>query len=420
MKKLKYLVAALLIGAVALTGCGKKETISPEDAIKKAQNTMKTVDNYKMDMSVDAAIKAQGMSLEINFSLNGTIDEKNGKAKMTITANALGMDINTEMYTDTKSEEGKSITYTKQEDGTWSKSVSERTEVNADVSDAMLEIINSGSNVKAVKADSKDVNTYEITIPAEKLASLMDMAGTNDVTSIDTSSLKGNVVLRVSIDKKTNNFTKLYMDMKDLLSSTMSENEDIKVEISKAEFTINFSDYNKAGDVTIPADVTENATEDEDDDYNFGDDDDSDSDNFYIPYDYSAIINDNFSVTIPDGFEAGFLNDENTLSYEYETDADKAFDKCTFELSAIEGYTSASDFGKDLAEGYSLAEGVSKIINGRDWKILTEEDFFGKTYYAITEKDKKVYILEYSIESDANQATCESYYEQILNSIKAK
>ena len=119
MKKLKYLVAALLIGAVTLTGCGKKETISPEDAIKKAQNTMKTVDNYKMDMSVDAAIKAQGMSLEINFSLNGTIDEKNGKAKMTITANALGMDINTEMYTDTKSEEGKSITYTKQEDGTY-------------------------------------------------------------------------------------------------------------------------------------------------------------------------------------------------------------------------------------------------------------------------------------------------------------
>ena len=274
MKKLKYLVAALLIGAVTLTGCGKKETISPEDAIKKAQNTMKTVDNYKMDMSVDAAIKAQGMSLEINLSLNGTIDEKNGKAKMTMTANALGMDINTEMYTDTKSEEGKSITYTKQEDGTWSKSVSERTEVNADVSDAMLEVINSGSNVKAVKADSKDVNTYEITIPAEKLASLMDMAGTNDVTSIDTSSLKGNVVLRVSIDKKTNNFTKLYMDMKDLLSSTMSENEDVKVEISKAEFTINFSDYNKAGDVTIPADVTENATEDEDDDYNFGDDDD--------------------------------------------------------------------------------------------------------------------------------------------------
>ena len=268
MKKLKYLVAALFIGAVTLTGCGKKETISPEDAIKKAQNTMKTVDNYKMDMSIDAGIKAQGMSLEIKFSLNGTIDEKNGKAKMTMTANALGMDINTEMYTDTKSEEGKNISYTKQEDGTWKKSVSDSTEVSADVSNAMLEVINSGSNVKSVKADSKDVNTYEITIPAEKLASLMDMAGTNDVTSIDASSLKGNVVLRVSIDKKTNNFTKLYMDMKDLLSSTMSENEDIKLEISKAEFTINFSDYNKAGNVTIPSDVIENATED-DDDFNF-------------------------------------------------------------------------------------------------------------------------------------------------------
>lgn len=300
MKKLKYLVAALFIGAVTLTGCGKKETISPEDAIKKAQNAMKTVDNYKMDMSIDAGIKAQGMSLEVNFSLNGTIDEKNGKAKMTMTANALGMDINTEMYTDTKSEKGKNISYAKQEDGTWKKSVSDSTEVNADVSNAMLEVINSGSNVKSVKADSKDVNTYEITIPAEKLASLMDMAGTNDVTSIDASSLKGNVVLRVSIDKKTNNFTKLYMDMKDLLSSTMSENEDIKLEISKAEFTINFSDYNKAGNVTIPSDVIENATEDDDDDYNFDDDDFNFNTTEFDENDYEKVLKCTYTETNED------------------------------------------------------------------------------------------------------------------------
>lgn len=300
MKKLKYLVAALFIGAVTLTGCGKKETISPEDAIKKAQNAMKTVDNYKMDMSIDAGIKAQGMSLEVNFSLNGTIDEKNGKAKMTMTANALGMDINTEMYTDTKSEKGKNISYAKQEDGAWKKSVSDSTEVNADVSNAMLEVINSGSNVKSVKADSKDVNTYEITIPAEKLASLMDMAGTNDVTSIDASSLKGNVVLRVSIDKKTNNFTKLYMDMKDLLSSTMSENEDIKLEISKAEFTINFSDYNKAGNVTIPSDVIENATEDDDDDYNFDDDDFNFNTTEFDENDYEKVLKCTYTETNED------------------------------------------------------------------------------------------------------------------------
>lgn len=300
MKKLKYLVAALFIGAVTLTGCGKKETISPEDAIKKAQNAMKTVDNYKMDMSIDAGIKAQGMSLEVNFSLNGTIDEKNGKAKMTMTANALGMDINTEMYTDTKSEKGKNISYAKQEDGTWKKSVSDSTEVNADVSNAMLEVINSGSNVKSVKADSRDVNTYEITIPAEKLASLMDMAGTNDVTSIDASSLKGNVVLRVSIDKKTNNFTKLYMDMKDLLSSTMSENEDIKLEISKAEFTINFSDYNKAGNVTIPSDVIENATEDDDDDYNFDDDDFNFNTTEFDENDYEKVLKCTYTETNED------------------------------------------------------------------------------------------------------------------------
>ena len=372
MKKLKYLVAALIIGAVTLTGCGKKETISPEDAIKKAQNTMKTVDNYKMDMSVDAAIKAQGMSLEINLSLNGTIDEKNGKAKMTMTANALGMDINTEMYTDTKSEEGKSITYTKQEDGTWSKSVSERTEVNADVSDAMLEIINSGSNVKAVKADSKDVNTYEITIPAEKLASLMDMAGTNDVTSIDTSSLKGNVVLRVSIDKKTNNFTKLYMDMKDLLSSTMSENEDIKVEISKAEFTINFSDYNKAGNVTIPSDVTENATESEDYDYDFVDDDDFDF-NFgtteFNESDYEKVLKCTYTETNEDVkgeavMNVGFKNSIATTIYSEQ--------KYTFN-STEEAEAFYDDYETEDGENISRANNVVSVTSIAE-KEDVEED----------------------------------------------
>lgn len=365
MKKLKYLVAALFIGAVTLTGCGKKETISPEDAIKKAQNAMKTVDNYKMDMSVDAGIKAQGMSLEVNFSLNGTIDEKNGKAKMTMTANALGMDINTEMYTDTKSEEGKNISYTKQEDGTWKKSVSDSTEVSADVSNAMLEVINSGSNVKSVKADSKDVNTYEITIPAEKLASLMDMAGTNDMSAIDAGSLKGNVILKVSIDKKTNNFTKLYMDMKDLLSSTMSENEDIKLEFSKAEFTINFSDYNKAGDVTIPSDVIENATEDDDDDYNFDDDDFNFNTTEFDESDYENVLKCTYTETNEDVkgeavMNVGFKNSIATTIYSEQ--------KYTFN-SAEEAEAFYDDYETEDGENISRTDNVVSVAS-----IIEKED----------------------------------------------
>ena len=371
MKKLKYLVAALFIGAVTLTGCGKKETISPEDAIKKAQNAMKTVDNYKMDMSIDAGIKAQGMSLEVNFSLNGTIDEKNGKAKMTMTANALGMDINTEMYTDTKSEKGNNISYAKQEDGTWKKSVSDSTEVNADVSNAMLEVINSGSNVKSVKADSRDVNTYEITISAEKLASLMDMAGTNDVTSIDASSLKGNVVLRVSIDKKTNNFTKLYMDMKDLLSSAMSENEDIKLEISKAEFTINFSDYNKAGNVTIPSDVIENATED-DDDYNFDDDDFNFNTTEFDENDYEKVLKCTYTETNEDVkgeavMNVGFKNSIATTIYSEQ--------KYTFN-SAEEAEAFYDDYETEDSENISRTDNVVSVTS-----IIEKEDDDEKMSY---------------------------------------
>lgn len=314
MKKLRYLVAALFIGAVTLTGCGKKETLKPEDAIKKAQDTMKTAENYKIDMSVDAGIKTQGMSFDINLKLDGQIDVKNGKFKMTMSTSFLGEDINAEMYVDSKNEEGKIISYTKDEDGTWTKTITDIKE-DTDVSNAMMSIINLGDNIKSVKSDDKNVNTYETTISAEQLASLMEMAAEEDVSSIDTSMLKGNVVLRISIDKKTNNITTLYVDMKELLTSALATNSDIEMEFSKAEFTINFVDVNKAGDVTIPSDVIENAVDVSDDDYTTSNFDEDAYDKVlkcsYTGFDEVADVD----MTM----EVGFINDVTTTVY-YEAE----------------------------------------------------------------------------------------------------
>lgn len=409
MRKVKFLLITLLVSVVALTGCNKKNELSPEETLKKAQDAMKTVDNYKMDMVVSVGISGSGMTMNIDMNLNGIVDEKNGKTKMSMSTNFLGQNINTEMYTDTKTEEGKVISYTKQNDDSWTKSVSDNEDANADVAKAMQEIISSGDNLKKVKSDSKDVYTYEITIPAEKFASLMDMTGNESMSMVDKENLTGNITLKISIDKKTNNFTKFYMDMKEMLSSSMETSEEFKIEISKAEFTINFSDYNKAGDVTIPSDVIESAKDDEQGEDN----------NFVISYDYSAVINDKFSITIPEGFEEGLFNDEYSLEYEYETDKDKIFNSCEFSFSAIDDYTSLDKFNTDFKEGYMLDESTKKTINNLDWIIYTEENF-DKTYYAITEKDEKVYLFEYSIEEDANKETCENYYNQILSSIKSK
>lgn len=192
----------------------------------------------------------------------------------------------------------------------------------------------------------------------------MDMAGTNDVTSIDASSLKGNVVLRVSIDKKTNNFTKLYMDMKDLLSSTMSENEDIKLEISKAEFTINFSDYNKAGNVTIPSDVIENATED-DDDYNFDDDDFNFNTTEFDENDYEKVLKCTYTETNEDVkgdavMNVGFKNSIATTIYSEQ--------KYTFN-SAEEAEAFYDDYETGDGENISRTDNVVSVTS-----IIEKED----------------------------------------------
>lgn len=373
MKKLRYLVAALIIGAVTLTGCGKKETLKPEDAIKKAQETMKQADNFKMGMSMDVGVAGQGMTMNVSAKIDGVIDVKNEKTKMNMTASFLGIEVNTEMYTDSKSDEGKNISYSKQDDGTWTKTISDKEEANADVSEAMLEVINSGNNIKKVKADSKDVDTYEITIPAEKLASLMEMAGTDSMSTIDVEDLKGNVILKVSIDKQTNSFTKLYMDMKELLASSMDTTEDIQIEISKAEFTITFADYNKAGDVTIPSDVIENATVEEDDDYdfNFGTDDFDESDyEQVLKCTYSEINEEVKGEAI---MNVGFENGIATVIYSEQ--------KYTFG-SSEEAKAFYNDYEADEEESISRVNNVVSVTS-----IVEKEEDAEKISYAAAKSE---------------------------------
>lgn len=323
MRKVKFLLITLLVSMVALTGCGKKNELTPEETLKKAQDAMKTVDNYKMDMVVSIGFNGQGASMNIDMNLNGIVDEKNGKTKMTMSTNLLGQNINKEMYTDTKTEEGKIISYTKQEDNTWIKSVSDNEEASANVTKAMQEIISSGNNVKKVKADSKDVYTYEITIPVEKFVNLMNMTENDSMSAIDKENLKGDITLKVSIDKSTNQFTKFYMDMKEILSSSMDVTEEIKIEISKAEFIINFSDYNKVGDITIPSDVIENAKDDEIG-FDFGDNNfaEFDEDNYEQVLVCNANISENGN-NVTATTKVGFNND---MSEDVYTEAEYTFE----------------------------------------------------------------------------------------------
>ena len=75
-----------------------------------------------------------------------------------------------------------------------------------------------------------------------------------DSTDFD---IKGDVTAKIYISKKEKYITKFSIDLKDLVGS-VGEDE---TKITKLNVTMIFSDFNTAGDVTIPIEVKEGATD---------------------------------------------------------------------------------------------------------------------------------------------------------------
>lgn len=126
-----------------------------------------------------------------------------------------------------------------------------------------------------------------------------------------------------------------------------------------------------------------------------------------------------FSITVPGQFE----NDSETYNYEYEySSGNGVFDTCKIKLFALEGFSDAQDLINQMNQYHSSDQPSTvrkSTINDIDWYGFSLEDSFGKTYYYGTTKNNKAFLLEYGINEDAS-SDCESYRQQILNSIKRK
>lgn len=253
MKKFKYLMTALLVSLVAVTGCSKKNSLSPSEAVSKAAEGMQMAESYKMNMNMAMALSmGDSLSFDMNFSGDAITDVKNGLTYTTMKINLFGENITTETYTDTKSKDGKIITYSKSsEDDEWHKDEASYTEETNQMKKFFTNL-EKNKNIKELSSD-KDNYNYEITITSDDFKELTSMLGeTSDELDL-TSAIKGDLKINVSIDKKTGNYSKLSIDMKDLLKNSMGDTEGVKV--SKAEFVITISDYNSAAKITIPEDA---------------------------------------------------------------------------------------------------------------------------------------------------------------------
>ena len=253
MRKLKYFMLTLLVGMVALTGCSKKNSMSPSEAVKKAVNNMQTSENYKMNMAMNLAFSmGENLSFDMKFSGDVVSDVKNGLVYTNMVVNMLGQDFTSETYSDTKSKEGKIIVYAKtSEDDEWVKS---ETDFSEDTN-KMMEFFN---NIKELASDKNNYN-YEITITKEDFKQLYSLMSETETLAI-ADNLGEDLKIIVSIDKKTGNYSKISIDMKDLIKKSMGDAEGVK--ISKAEFVITVSDYNSANAISIPKEALEAETSD--------------------------------------------------------------------------------------------------------------------------------------------------------------
>ena len=328
MKKTKYLLMGLLISVLAITGCSKKNKLSVEETFKKAVDNVNSAENFKMNMAMNVGIKGEGLTMDMSIKLDSINDIKNGTNKMTMSMSVFGINKEAEMYIDSKSESGKVITYTKDTEGNWSKTVEDaNANDDTDASIEFLKNLDKNNGIKQLKADKNNYN-YEVTINAETLKSLMSQMNNED-TNDYADVLKGDMKLNVSIDKKTYNYSKISMDMTDMMKKSMGEVQE-GVEVTKAEFIINFSDYNNAGTVTIPEDVI-NSAKDENNSIS--------SNTSFDEDDYDQVLSCSFSST-EDEYSAdmnvvyGFVDDKSimgayvaTYSFDSEEAAQAFYDE---------------------------------------------------------------------------------------------
>ena len=364
MKKIRNLVLIFLVGIIAITGCSKKNKLAPSEALKKAAGQLNTTDNYKMGISLGMAFAlGESMSVDMNASGSVIVDVKNGLSYTKISVNMTGEEATTETYTDTKSKDGKLIVYAKtSDDDKWVKSETAFVNQNNQFNEFFNNLVNS-ENIKELKAD-KDNYNYELTISSDQLKQITSLYGTDDMglTNGNTDSFKMNI----SIDKETGNYSKISVDMTDIIKNATGNIAAVK--ITKAEFAITISDINKAEAIKIPEAAL-----------NVDEDDDLQIINSFATDDYDKTVTCSIkNDSIESEIVFGLNNDKYVKSLEetvYTFDTDAAAESFWNEQSTKDNDKSIFHMNnKVIISNYHDAEGQEKDYTTSDLKAMLEKD----------------------------------------------
>ncbi len=259
-KSLKFLSLFIAI-LIVMTGCETSNTKDAktqlEDAIKKTSEAKGMA--LKLDASMEAA--AEGTTMTVKLGMNGDFyNDDTPTSHFTTSVSLLGMSQESEMYTEVK--DGYNYTYTKSGDK-WTYTKSEYKKEDASP-EQIKKVLDNAKSVKQEKSDKKGYTKLVVTVDKDKLNEAMKNESISELVSNDT---KIDTDITMNVYLKDGYVSIIEMDLGDVLKSALanSENSNNNANV-KATITIEMSKFNKVDKISIPEDVTKNATEEKDDD----------------------------------------------------------------------------------------------------------------------------------------------------------
>lgn len=145
---------------------------------------------------------------------------------------------------------------------------------------------------------------------------------------------------------------------------------------------------------------------------------DSSDEYFVISYNTETNIDNEYTIKLPSNF---IENSIDTYEKNFKVLVDnnkKSF--CEFNFSQLDGYKDANKFLNDYIKFKKISKPTTKKINGMTWNEINFKDFDKNIIYSVTQKDKKVYLLELKVNDNTNLNDCNKYYNEVLKSIKKK
>lgn len=383
MKKFKYIMIFMLVSMMALTGCEKKNPLSPSESIKQAKEKMEKLDNYNMKAEFIVGIASGDASMDIKFNMDGSIDLKNKKSYVKTSMDLFGNSQESEVYSTVADD--IVTTYSKDNNGNWTLSTSEANSTS-EITDSALAILTNGEKLKELKADDKNYN-YQINISADELKKLAGEAD-ESLNILDDVDLSGDLVVKFSIDKENGYYTKMSIDMKDLLKNVTKNlgEEASSLQISKAEFNFELLDFNKANAIEIPAEALEADSKIDNNSGNVADFDNSDVKCTFEEDGSQSIM----SASIADGY-VSIINMRQIEEFENEEDANTALEEfnsfaaTVYNITGVntsarsEGTKVIVDMNIDLAKtdsDFLTTEFGSEKITKEDFVNMAEEESY--------------------------------------------